>query len=222
MMRVTTQMLNNTASKSGIMLTGRSLLDYVNGDDNSMGTGWLNALNKGSNVIDTAKKNSYEKLGKEADSLSQKAELFLKDKDTLFDKARESGDNQEIYDAIEDLVKSYNNTIAGLQSSSSALDGYYAEMLKEATAENKEALEKIGITIGKDGKMNVDKEKLQASDVDSLEKAFGSSNVFATKVAFISFKISSNAAANVASFSNQYNSYGDLYSAMSGKYDFWG
>ena len=222
MMRVTTQMLNNTASKSGIMLTGRSLLDYVNGDDNSMGNGLLNALNKGSNVIDTAKKNSYEKLGKEADSLSQKAELFLKDKDTLFDKARESGDNQEIYDAIEDLVKSYNNTIAGLQSSSSALDGYYAEMLKEATAENKEALEKIGITIGKDGKMNVDKEKLQASDVDSLEKAFGSSNVFATKVAFISFKISSNAAANVASFSNQYNSYGDLYSAMSGKYDFWG
>ena len=171
MMRVTTQMLNNTASKSGIMLTGRSLLDYVNGDDNSMGNGLLNALNKGSNVIDTAKKNSYEKLGKEADSLSQKAELFLKDKDTLFDKARESGDNQEIFDAIVDLVICYNNTIAGLQSSSSALDGYYAEMLKEATAENKEALEKIGITIGKDGKMNVDKEKLQASDVDRDRKS---------------------------------------------------
>ena len=222
MMRVTTQMLNNTASKSGIMLTGKSLLDYVNGDGNSMGNGLLNALNKGSNVVDTAKKDSYEKLGKEADSLSQKAELFLKDKDTLFDKARESGDNQELYNAIKALAESYNNTMAGLQSSSSALDGYYAQMLKEATKENKEALEKIGITIGKDGKMTVDKEKLEASDVDSLEKAFGPSNAFAAKIAFIGSRVSSNAAANAASYSNQYNSFGDLYSAMSGKYDFWG
>jgi len=222
MMRVTTQMLNNTANKSGIMLTGKSLLDYVNEDGNSMGNGLLNALNKGSNVIDTAKKNSYEKLEKEADNLSQKAELFLPDKDTLFDKARESGDSRELYNVIEALAESYNNTMAGLQSSSSALDGYYEQMLKEAAQENKEALEKVGIVIGKDGKMTVDKEKLEASDVDSLEKAFGPSNVFATKVAFIGSRISSNAEANAASYSSRYNSFGDLYSAMSGKYDFWG
>lgn len=222
MMRVTTQMLNNTASKSGIMLTGKSLLDYVNGDGNSMGNGFLNALNKGSNVVDTAKKSNYEKLGKEADRLLQQAELFLPDKDTLFDKARESGNYQEIYHAVEVLAESYNSTIGALQSSSSALDGYYAQMLKEAAEENQEALEKIGITISKDGKMTLDKEKLKAADADSLEKAFGSSNVFAAKLAFIGARVSSNAAANAASFSSQYNSFGDIYSAMSGKYDFWG
>lgn len=222
MMRVTTQMLNNTASKAGILLTGKSLLDYVNEGSNSMGNGLLNALGKGSNIADPAKKSSYEKLGKEADSLSKQAALFLPEKDTLFDKARESKDNKEIYNAIEALAESYNNTLSTLQSSSSSLDEYYAQMLREAADENHEALEKIGITVSKDGTIAVDKEKLETSDVDSLEKAFGSSNVFVAKLAFLGSRVSSNAAANVASFSSQYNSFGDIYSAMSGKYDFWG
>ncbi|HBI63031.1 MAG TPA: hypothetical protein DDY31_17805, partial [Lachnospiraceae bacterium] len=129
-------MLNNTASKAGILLTGKSLLDYVNEGSNSMGNGLLNALDKGSNIADPAKKSSYEKLGKEADSLSKQAALFLPEKDTLFDKARESKDNKEIYNAIEALAESYNNTLSTLQSSSSSLDEYYAQMLREAADEN--------------------------------------------------------------------------------------
>lgn len=222
MMRVTTQMLDNTARKGGIMLTGRSLLDYVSQGSGSMAGGLLEALDKGGSIADPVKKSSYEKMEKEADALLKNAGLFVPEKDTLFDKAKESKDNNEIYDAAEALAESFNNTLNALQSSSSTVDRYYWQMLQEAAVENKEALENIGITFAKDGTMVLDKEKLRSSDIDSLEKALGPSNVFAAKLAVLADRISSNAAANAESYSSQYNSFGDIYSSVSSKYDFWG
>lgn len=222
MMRITTQMLNNTANKGGIMLTGKSLLDYVNQGNSPMAGGLLGALDKTGSIADPVKKSNYEKMEKQADALFKNAGLFLPEKDTLFDKAKESKDNKEIYDAVEALAESFNNTLNALQSSSSTIDRYYWQMLQEAAVENKDALEKIGITFAKDGTMVLDKEKLRASDIDSLEKAFGPSNLFAAKLAVLADRVSSNAAANAESYSSQYNSFGDIYSSVSNKYDLWG
>ncbi len=64
MMRITTQMLNNTANKGGIMLTGKSLLDYVNQGNSPMAGGLLGALDKAGSIADPVKKSNYEKMKK--------------------------------------------------------------------------------------------------------------------------------------------------------------
>ena len=219
MMRITTQMLNKSARKAGLPINNTSLLNYING--NSSNT-MLNALNKNSST-NAATKTKYEKLEKTADQLSEAASAFTATgKDSLFSKARESGDNQDIYNAVENFVGKYNSTISALKNTSSTLNDYYSQMLKSAASDNKEALESIGITIAKDGSLSVDKDKLKEADIDTLEKVLGNTKGFTQKAAYVASRISDNAHTNQSSLSSQYSSTGSLYSALANKYNLYG
>lgn len=218
-MRITNQMLNESAKKAGLPINYTSLLNYINNDssENTL----LSALSKNkSSAAGTGKKSNYEKLEKSAEQLLQKAENFTTEgEESIFSKARESGSNQEIYDGVEALVETYNNTIKALKTASTPLNDYYRQMMQEAADENSEALESIGITIAKDGTAVLEMDKLKTADTDTLEKVLGT---FSKKVAFLATRISDNAEANAKSLTSQYNSKGDIYSALSNKYDVWG
>lgn len=219
-MRITTQMLNESARRAGLPINNTSLLNYING--NSSENTLLSALNK-SSTVDSAKKSNYEKLEKAADELSQNVNFFTAEGEkSVFAKARESENNEEIYDGVEALVESYNNTINYLKTDSSSLNIYYRQMLQEAAIGNKEALSSVGITISKDGTLEIDKDKLEAADTDSLENVLGKSGTFSGKVEILAARIADNAEANAESLSSQYSSTGSLYSALGSKYDFWG
>ena len=219
MMRITTQMLNESARKAGLPINGASLLNYINGNSNNT---LLNALNK-SSATDAANKTKYEKLEKAADQLSKAASVFMATgDDALFSKARESGDNQDVYNAVEDFVGKYNSTLSALKNTSSTLNDYYSQMLKSAASDNKEALESIGITIAKDGSLSVDKDKLKEADIDTLEKVLGNTKGFTQKAAYVADRVSDNAHTNQSSLSSQYSSTGSLYSALASKYNLYG
>lgn len=220
-MRITTQMVNETARKAGVPINNTSLLNHINGGSDG---DLLKVLNKGkSSAENTKQKSNYEKLEKEADGLKKKADsLAAKGDDSLYAKARESGDTAELCKEAQELVESFNNTMKILQSSPESLNKYYAQMLREAAEDNSEVLAAVGITISKDGKAAVDSDKLKAADVDTLEKALGSSNDFTAKVSFLAGRISDNAQAGVESLSSQYGRSGDLLSSVGGKYSFWG
>ena len=219
MMRITTQMLNESARKAGLPVNGTSLLNYINGNSNNT---LLNALNK-SSATDAATNTKYEKLEKAADQLSEAASVFMATgEDSLFSKARESGDNQDIYNAVEDFVGKYNSTLSALKNTSSTLNDYYSQMLKSAASDNKEALESIGITIAKDGSLSVDKDKLKEANIDTLEKVLGNTKGFTQKAAYVADRVSDNAHTNQSSLSSQYSSTGSLYSALASKYNLYG
>ncbi|MBD5546167.1 MAG: hypothetical protein HDQ97_01975 [Lachnospiraceae bacterium] len=219
MMRITTQMLNESARKAGLPVNGTSLLNYINGNSNNT---LLNALNK-SSATDAATKTKYEKLEKAADQLSEAASVFMATgEDSLFSKARESGDNQDVYNAVEDFVGKYNSTLSALKNTSGTLNDYYSQMLKSAASDNKEALENIGITIAKDGSLSVDKDKLKEADIDTLEKVLGNTKGFTQKAAYVADRVSDNAHTNQSSLSSQYSSTGSLYSALASKYNLYG
>ena len=219
MMRITTQMLNESARKAGLPINGTSLLKYINGSSNNT---LLNALNK-SSATDAATKTKYEKLEKAADQLSEAASVFMATgEDSLFSKARESGDNQDVYNAVEDFVGKYNSTLSALKNTSGTLNDYYSQMLKSAASDNKEALESIGITIAKDGSLSVDKDKLKEADIDTLEKVLGNTTGFTKKAAYVADRVSDNAHTNQSSLSSQYSSTGSLYSALASKYNLYG
>ena len=222
-MRITTQMLNESARKAGLPINNTSLLNFIKND--GTGNTLLDALNKKKETAATAaQKSDYEKLDKEADQLTQAAEVLLKDgENSLFEQAKTSGDNQKVYDGIEKLFGSYNSTLKELRNTSNTMNDFYRQMLLEAPDEVKESLSGVGITFAKDGAARVDMEKVKAADLETLQGLFGKESDFVQKIEFLSTRISDNAEANVESLGNAYNAGGNLYSAMSSsKYDFLG
>lgn len=222
-MRITTQMLNESARKAGLPINNTSLLNYIKND--GTGNTLLDALNKKKETAATAaQKSDYEKLDKEADQLTQAAEVLLKDgENSLFEQAKTSGDNLKVYDSIEKLFASYNSTLKELKNTSNTMNDFYRQMLLEAPDEVKESLSGVGITFAKDGTAHVDMEKVKTADLETLQGLFGKESDFVQKIEFLSTRISDNAEANVESLGNAYNAGGNLYSAMSSsKYDFWG
>lgn len=219
MLRVTTQMLNETARKTGIPINQPSLLSYLNETENS-NSPLLDALNKNSKVSSATAEN-YKKLESAADKLKAAAEKLTSDKEnSLYDKARESGDNSELYASVKTFLENYNSTLSALKKSASPINSYYSEMLLEAAGENASLLNSIGITINKDGSLSADSEKLENASADDIEKVFGSGTL-SSKTAFIAGRASNNAQAGAQSVSSQYDIFGNLYSQTSSKYNFW-
>lgn len=225
-MRITTQMLNASARRAGLPINNTSLLNYINSDGTSQtNNALLEALNKNkkttANSID---KNTYEKLDKEADKLTQSANGLLQEgENSLFEQAKKTEDNQKIYDGIEELIENYNSTMDSLKGTSNVMTQFYKEILAETPEEMKEKLESVGVTFGKDGTASVDMEKLKAADIDTLEELFGSKSDFVNKVKILSAKISDHAEANLDSISSTYTSKGSTYNSnTNSKYDLWG
>lgn len=222
-MRITNQMINKIAVESGLPVHQTSLLDYIN-NDNTANTSLLDALNNNkSNVSNATAIENYGKLEKTADQLLQNIEVFTKEgEESVFEKAKESGDYQTIYDGIETVFNSYNDTLAALKTASTPLNDYYRQMLQAAALENNEAFANIGISISKDGTATVDTDKLKAADISNVEEIFGASGTFLAKVEILSERISANAKANTESLTSGYNSSGYAYSSLTSKYNFWG
>lgn len=218
-MRITTQMLNESARKAGLPINNTSLLNYINSDgkQNTL----LDALNK--NKETSIKKDGYEKIDKEADQLMQAANNLLQDgENSLFEQAKTSGDYQKIYDSIESLFEKYNGTLKALKATTNTMNDFYREMMLEASAETKTSLSDVGITFAKDGTARVDMERVKATDFETLEGLFGTQSDYVNKIGFLSEKVSNNAEANIRSLNSTYNASGNLYTAIgNSKYDFW-
>lgn len=222
-MRISDRMLNDTARRAGIPINNASLLNNVS-DTESENT-LLGALSRKDKTSDPVSKTSYEKLEKNANEYQKSAEeLLAEGEDSIFAAARASGDHQAVHDKVADLLKSYNQLLKSLKNSSNSLNDYYKQMLNEAAGENKAAFSALGITISKDGALDLDKDVLKQSRLDDLEKVFGSAGLFTSKTAFIASRAADHARANVDSFTNSYNSKGASYSAASSSswYDLFG
>lgn len=214
-MRVTTQMLNESARKAGLPLHDTSLLNYIN--KGSGGNSLLDAISgkkdQNTGKVSRMQKYGYEKMEKLAGGLCQSAEALLAKENSLFDKAKESGDTKDVVKGIENMVTAYNDTLQALRKETGAINRLYLESLKSAAKENETALKNAGVTMAEDGSLVIDKEKLSGADPETLEKAFGPSGNFTSKVSYVAGRVEDNAAANLESVSNQYTSGGSPYTA---------
>lgn len=214
-MRITTQMLNAASRKAGLPMNNISLLNYINNDGNK--NSLLEVLNNKNttSVAELQNNKNYQKLEKEADELTEAVENLAQ--------MEESQDSQKIYDGIETFFESYNSTMKALGNTSDTMNNFYKQMMTEASSEEKESLESIGITFTKNGTASVDMDKVKAADMETLESLFGSKSGFMSKMKFLSTRIADNAKANVESLSSSYSSSGNYYmTSIGSKYDFWG
>ena len=208
-MRITTQMLAHSAAKSGIPFQQTTLLDILN--KKSSFSGLLNGVNASADATAIAKKK-------------YSSSFVATDKNSIYDRAKESGSTKDIVSSAKKMVESYNATLKQLRETGDTLNEFYRQQLKDIPAGDKEALKSIGITQAKDGSLSIDEKVLQSADADTLKKVLDGDTGLASKISFVSGRISQNAASNVVSTSSQYTSNGSsLLSALeTSKYDFWG
>ena len=225
-MRVTTQMLNDTARKAGLPINNSTLLDYSNND--SSADSLFNSINGSTSAATQMLKSKvcktgYEKTDKSSENLQNAIDKLAGEKSTLFKDARESKDTSKVTAAAQELIDKYNSLIEAMSKTSSSLDEFYKKALKGLPESIKESLEKVGITYNNDGTLEIDSDKLKKADIDSLEKIFGSDSEFMKKLSFVTDRIESNAEANLQSVSSTYSSTADIMSSFnSSKYDFLG
>lgn len=199
-------------------LTGNSLVNYLNGNEsNSL----ANSL--GDSHYSTAKalsKGKYEKMKEAAENLEQFTERLKESGGkSIYEKARESGDLTELYGEVEKMVASYNGMLDKLRTDMTTMGRFYYQSLKEAVAENKELLGFAGVSIDKNGKMKLDKDKLKTVDADQLESIFGADGTLSSKLNMIAGKVADSAEANLKSASSQYNAAGNSVDSLIRSYD---
>ena len=144
-MRVTTQMLNNTAAKAGLPINRSSLLNYING--NSSNVSLANSLSK-TKKSDSAKKADYEKLENSADEAVKSMDKLL----------TSGGENMTASD-LQSFVDRYNEMLKSLSKTSDTLNSFYAQMIKDTVKGCQKELAQLGITVAKDGTLSFDKAK---------------------------------------------------------------
>lgn len=227
-MRVTNQMLARTALKSGIPLQQNSLLNILNNQDQSKDNSLLSRIGsskEGLSALQKINRKENEKLEKHGSSLSEFAsKLNASGEDSLFAKAQESQSTEDIVANVKGMVDSYNCTLDELEKSDGELNRFYMEELRSYVADHSEALKAAGVTADAGGRLTIDEEKLKKADLQTLEKAFGSSSGFTDKLGFIGGRVAENAKASDYAFLNQYNQSGlsNWESYVPNQYNFWG
>ncbi|MBD5481250.1 MAG: hypothetical protein HDR15_01765 [Lachnospiraceae bacterium] len=220
-MRITTQMLNEAARKAGVPLHTTSMLSYVQdkGKTNSLPYG-LSAENEKESLRKT---EAYEKQEDAAKRLEQTAkELSAQGEDSIYGQTE---NKEELAEKVMELVKQYNEVLSGFQGSTGLLDTFYRQNLKSLVTEQKDVLQKLGITTDKNGQLSVNGRTLHDADRETLEKALSGKDGFADSLSFLAAKIADYAASNQQSTQSTYQSNGSAAQAAmryTNKYDAWG
>lgn len=191
---------------------------YTNQDTDKMSSGKDNVhkatlLKTGADAL----KKSAETLSD--DSLWEKKKITKKDKKTGETLETEDYDWVSITKAVKSFIENYNDVVekAGESSSKDVLRN--AVWLTGITESNEKVLSKVGITIGKGNKMELDEEILKKADIGTLKTLFTGYNSFVDKVSTKAKSISNAAARSSGTYKSNGKYNNALSEIASGKVD---
>lgn len=167
--------------------------------------------------------NFYYNMKYHAEQVDAYAQaLKSKSKDSVYDKARESGSTEQIVLDIKGFVGQYNKMLSDLKEFGTRADTSILTQINSMARVAERELSSTGISRKADGTLVIDEEKLVAADVDTLEKVWGGSG-FSAKAAAKAGTVAATAEKNIeAEKSSTYNPFDrtNLYGSgsSSGKY----
>ncbi len=180
---------NSTSSRAG-------RLAALLGNKSTTGTG--NVANRNF-VTSTAKSQKFyydmqyhaKQVGEYGDALKSSQ------KDSPYDKARESGSTEQLVSDIEGFVRQYNNMLSDLRESGTRTGTSFLTQLNSMSRMAEKDLASTGVTRKADGTLALDEQKLAAADVDTLEKVWGGSNGFPARASARAGSIEAAAEQNI-------------------------
>lgn len=161
-------------------------------------------------------KNNAGELQNAASKLTDTGE------DSLFAKAKESGDTSAVTKQVKEFVSHYNATVRSLRSGNSRVDNSYLNQLNANASMHRSALQATGVTKNADGTLSVNEKTLLSASVEQLEKAWGGSSSFAAKTTSAAANVQSNAVSSLNSLvSNSYSNLLRNFGARGNYFNFW-
>lgn len=207
---MTTQMLSSRR-KAGLPSGRNSLLNSVR--SRSTSSSGLDRMNTSSVLSTRLARVKHEKLQKASGSLEEQLSL-------LGEKVDQGG--KDVTSTAANVVSDFNDTMDYLKQISGVLNNYYRQSLKETVAGSQKELEEIGITVGMDGSLSLNKDKLASADEEKVKEVLGSSGDFVKRISAVASRVSDNARVNAENASSQYNSRGGLLNSYFSRYNFRG
>lgn len=114
-----------------------------------------------------------KQVGEYADAL-QSSNKDSKE-ESIYDKAKKSGSTEEIVSNIKSFVNQYNKMLEDLEESDSRSDSVLLTQFNRLSGTAEQDLAATGVSRRADGTLAIDEKKLEAADIETLEKVWGGS-----------------------------------------------
>ncbi|MBQ8914515.1 MAG: flagellar filament capping protein FliD [Lachnospiraceae bacterium] len=148
-------------------------------------------------------------------SLYEKKKISSKDETTGETSEKEDYDWKAITSAVKSFIDNYNDTIGDAADTNLAGVLRNAMHMTSSVKANSKLLLEVGITIGKENKLELDEDKLKEANISTLKTLFTGSNSFADnltqKSAAISKAISNSASSYTSSGSALPTSFSKMF-----------
>lgn len=187
-------LLQSALSRSSTSSRANRLASLLGNKKNTATSGLTNR-----NFVNSASKSQkfYYDMQYHAKQVGEYADaLQSTEKDSVYDKARKSGSTDQIVSDIKSFVNQYNNMLNDLDESGSKADASLLNQFNSMSRVAERELASTGVTRAADGTLVVDEKKLEAVDVDTLEKVWGG-NGFSSKAAAKAGTVEATAERNI-------------------------
>ena len=172
------------------------------------------AIAKVQSTTDALKESADALLASGKNSLFHQKDITTKDENGV-ETTRKGYDTEALYSAVNQFVKDYNSVVeAGKDVSIDAINNRVNRLMGYSKA-NENMLNKIGITIGEDGTLAVDKASFQKADASKIQTLFQGNGSYAYQVSAQASMINytADSAANKANTYTGSGTYGNNYNS---------
>lgn len=140
--------------------------------------------------------------------------LISTEKNSLF-ADKNNYNNDKIYNAVKEFVSDYNSTVDSLSTVTNKSIKTVGNNMTRMTDVMSNSLNKVGITVGNDGKLSVDEDIFTASDMNQVKSLFNGSSSYAGMITSYASKIANQANNQLAAVNGSlYGNNGSYYSSF--------
>ncbi len=138
---------------------------------------------------------------------------------------KDNYDADAAYKAVSEFVTEYNATVDAVNKTTNKAVSNAAGSMIRMTGIMSNSLSKVGVTIGKDGRLSVDADEFKSADMDKVKSVFGPGGSFSRSVGSYASRLGNSARqqsmlpANNTGVYGRYGSYNNDYG--SGSYNWW-
>ncbi len=221
--------LNSSNSNNSNSLYGINLSDYASIKSGSYGK-LLKAYYRKENTESSSSDKTKTSPSLTRTKVDDTVKKELKNVQTYADDVRDSAaalmekgsksvfkdsDMEKVYNAVSDLTSDYNTLLEKGKASSSNAVGRYADSMAYAVAGRKDSLNEVGITIGKDNKLSIDKEAFMQAGADKVKALFNGNTSLSALMAAKASEIGNKAysESNKAALYNSTGNYSSIYTS---------
>ena len=170
-------------------------------------------LDEKKKVTPKVDKSGAIQVKREADSLIAAADAL--NSEELWEQTNCKYDMDKIANAVKTFANEYNDTLTETAKMTSKDVSQDVKYMNSMTGTMSKSLEKIGITVGIDGKLTVNEDTLKNADVSKIKSLFAGKVSYGSQIADKAASISKDAVLSASI----YGSNGMLSNSLSGLFD---